>query len=338
MDFGLGLSARHPSLLAGHARAAESAGFSHLWIYDGPRFAEAHVAMTHCAAVAPRLIVGTAVTNTETRDPTVTANAFATLAALTGGRVVLGIGRGDSAVKYLGQPPARFEAFREKVLLIRALLRGEQIDYHGKTLALPAPPETPPALLISADGPRTWDFAGAACDGAIVSLGGWPRYLRHAIGKIRDGAARAGRDPRSLYVCAWTHCVVGPTRRQAIDELVAQASRAIFRGALTVSHEALGLPGPLVPDDVRRRVLGDLGRQDREFAPARDLAAALGDDLLQEIALVGTPEDCARKVGELAAVDGVDQLALTIHAADREPTLRVFREQVVPRYGGQRGP
>jgi len=324
MDFGLGLSARHPSLLAGHARAAEDVGFSHLWIYDGPRFAEAHVAMTHCAAVAPRLIVGTAVTNTETRNPTVTANAFATLAALTGGRVVLGI----------GQPPARFEAFREKTLLIRALLRGEQVDYHGKQLALPAFPATPPKLLISADGPKTWDFAGASCDGAIVSLGGWPRYLRYAIGMIRAGAVKAGRDPRALYICAWTHCVVGPTRRQAIDELVAQASRAIFRGALTVSHEALGLPGPLVPEEVRRRVLDDLGRQDREFAPAGELAAALGDDLLQEIALVGTAEDCARKIDELAALDGIDQLALTVHAVDREPALALFRERVIPRYGG----
>jgi len=332
MNFGLGLPVRHPSLLAGHARAAEDAGFSHLWIYDGPRFAEAYVAMTHCAAVAPRLILGTAVTNTETRDPTVTANALATLGLLTGGRVVLGIGLGDSAVKYLGRAPARFETFREKVMQIGALLRGEQIVYNGKTLALPAVPERAPLLLISADGPRTFEFAGACCDGAIVSLGGWPRYLRYAIEKIREGAVGAGRDPRALYICAWTHCAVGPTRRQAIDELAARASRALFRGALSAPHAALGLRAPLVPEDVRRRVLDDLGRQDREFAPAHELTAATGDDLLQEIALVGTPEDCARKIDELTAVDGISQLAVTIHAEDRQPALTLFREHAIPRH------
>ena len=333
VDFGLGLRARHPSLLQEISRDAEAAGFNHIWVYDSPRFAEAFVAMSFCAMATSRAVIGTAVTNPETREPAVLANGFATLSTLTGGRVALGIGLGDSAVKFIGRKPATFEQFREKIGVLRSLLSGETIEYNGKSLKLPVPPQKRPPILIAAEGPKTFEYAGAACDGAIISPGGSPHFLRYAIAKIREAAGRAGRDPARLYICAWTHCVAADTRRAAIDELKPEVSRTLFKGAIRVPHEVLGLDRPLLSENLRRRALENVARQDKEYELADELLATMGDDLMRELTLVGTPEDIVDKASQLSSIDGVSQLIVNIHAKDRRLSMQVFRDRIIPSYG-----
>jgi alkanesulfonate monooxygenase SsuD/methylene tetrahydromethanopterin reductase-like flavin-dependent oxidoreductase (luciferase family) len=332
VNIGLGLRARDPSILQPYARDAQAAGFDHVWVYDSPRFAEPYVAMSYCALAAPGMTVGTAVTNPVTRDPAVIANGFATLAALTGGRVKLGIGLGDSAVKFLGQKPATFADFTGKIRIIRQLLEGQEIEYNGKKLKLPIPPAKKLPVIMAAEGPKTFDFAGAECDGAIISPGGSPHFLRYAIEKIRAGAARVGRDPKELHICAWTHCVVAPTRKQAVEELLPQVSRTLFKGAVRVPHEVLGFKEPLISEEMRKRVLDAVGHQSMEYKLADELFAVLGDKLMQELTVVGTPDEVMSKVKDLVEVDGVSQLIINIHAKDPKLSFDTFRDRIVPAY------
>ena len=324
LELGLGLRARHPSTLAEHSRRAEEAGFSHIWLYDSPRCAEPYVSMPYCAMATSRTIIGLAVTNTQTRDPTVVANAFATLAILTGGRVKFGVGLGDSAVKFLGRRPSRFDAFRESIDVVQGLLRGDSVAYNGRRLTLPAVPEEKPPILLAAEGPRTFDLAGAVADGAIISPGGSPRFLRYAIGRIREGAVRAGRDPEALQVCAWTHCVVGETTGQAMDALAPEVGRTLVKAALRIPPEVLGASESLLSEEQRSRVLDEATRQDHEYDLARTMRAALGDGLFREMTLVGTPDDCARKIAELRDVDGLSQLIVNVYGEDREFALKAL--------------
>ena len=328
LELGLGLRARHPSMLAEHSRQAEEAGFSHVWLYDSPRCAEPYVSMPYCAMATSRAVVGLAVTNMQTRDPTVVANAFATLAILTGGRVKFGVGLGDSAVKFLGRRPSRFDAFRESIDVVQGLLRGESVPYNGRRLALPAVPDVKPPLLLAAERPRTFDLAGAAADGAIISPGGSPRFLRYAIGRIREGAVRAGRDPDALHVCAWTHCVVGETAEEAMDTLAPEVGRTLFKAALRVPLEVLGASEPLLSEEQRAHVLDEATRQDHEYDLARTLRSALGDELFREMTLVGTPDDCARKIAELREVDGLSQLIVNVYGQDREFALKTLGREM----------
>jgi len=274
-------------------------------------------------------VIGMAVTNTETRDPTVIANSIATLSILTGGRVKLGIGLGDSAVKFIGRKPATFETFQKKVRIVKSLLDGETVAYNDRLIKLPTPPEIKPPLLIAAERPKTFEFAGAVCDGAIISPGGSPRFLKYAIAKIRDGAIRAGRDPNKLYICAWTHCVVGKTTRQAIDELVPEVGRTLFKGATRIPHEVLGFNEPIIPEDLRRRALEDVTRQEKEHELAEKLYATIREDLLRELTIVGTPDECVQKVKDVIEVDGVSQLIINIYGKDRGFALKVFRDQII---------
>ena len=324
LEFGLGLRARHPSMLAEYSRQAEDAGFSHIWLYDSPRCAEPYASLPYCVMATSRAVVGMAVTNTQTRDPTVVANGFATLAILTGGRVKFGLGLGDSAVKFIGKRPSRFDAFREGVEVVQGLLRGETVTYNGRRLKLPAVPEVKPPLLLAAERPRTFAFAGEAADGAIISPGGSPRFLGYAIGKIREGAVRAGRDPEELHICAWTHCVVGETREEAMDALAPEVGRTLFKAALRIPPEVLGASEPLLSAELRARVLQEATRQDHEYDLARTLRSALGDELVREMTMAGTPDDCARKIDELRRVEGLSQLIINVYGQDREYALKAL--------------
>lgn len=333
IKFGLGLRARTPEILQPYTRHAEASGFDNVWVYDSPRFAEPYVAMSYCALAAPGMSVGTAVTNTETREAAVIANGFATLSALTGGKVLMGVGLGDSAVKFLGRKPSTFAEFTQKIRMIRALLAGKTVDYNGKELKLPVPPEIVPPVLMAAEGPKTFDFAGSECDGAIISPGGSSDFLRHAIAQIRAGAERVGRDPESLHICAWTHCVVAETREQAVQELLPQVSRTLFKGAVRVPHEVLGYKEPLISDEMRARVLNAVGHQNMEFRLAEELLAVMGDELLRRLTVVGTPDDVDAKVAELASIPGVSQLIINVHAKDPALTFSTFRDRIIPAYG-----
>ena len=75
--------------------------------------------------------LGTCVTNPATREPTVTASALATLQEISGGRMDLGIGRGDSARRVLGKPPTSMAMLEEAALVIRDLAEGRRVEYEG---------------------------------------------------------------------------------------------------------------------------------------------------------------------------------------------------------------
>src|SRR6266542_6932432 len=85
---------------------AERNGFEYGWTYDSHvLWHDAYPLLTLLAVNTDKLKFGHCVTNPGTREPTVTASAYATLHAISDGRAVLGIGRGDSARRVIGQQP-----------------------------------------------------------------------------------------------------------------------------------------------------------------------------------------------------------------------------------------
>src|SRR5581483_10937250 len=113
-------------------RVAEDAGFEFMWFGDSHLiWQEVSPYLSAAAAGSRRLTVGPLVSNPVTRHPTVMASMVATIAQLYEGRAVLGVGRGDSAVRTLGLPPMSVKQFRQALRTIRALCRGEEVDYEG---------------------------------------------------------------------------------------------------------------------------------------------------------------------------------------------------------------
>src|SRR5580765_7824764 len=136
MQFGFTLKPEHD--VTRHlalTNQAEEGGFEYGWLFDSHvLWREPYPLLTLMAEHSERLRLGTCVTNPGPREPTVTASALATLNEVSGGRMDLGIGRGDSARRVLGKPPITLAHTEEAIRVIRALVAGEHIDYEGTDL------------------------------------------------------------------------------------------------------------------------------------------------------------------------------------------------------------
>src|SRR5919201_7111767 len=108
------------SRAASLAALAEKNGFTYGWIFDSHvLWKEPYVLLTLMAQNTERMRLGTCVTNPATREPSVTASLLAVLQELSGGRMDLGIGRGDSARRVLGKPPTNLAVLEEATKVIR---------------------------------------------------------------------------------------------------------------------------------------------------------------------------------------------------------------------------
>ena len=107
LEFGICFSCDPPpSRVVELTRAAEEAGFDYAWLWDSHvLWQDCYPVFTLMAAATSRVRMGPCVTNPATRDPTVTASVLATLNDISGGRMDVGIGRGDSARRVIGRKP-----------------------------------------------------------------------------------------------------------------------------------------------------------------------------------------------------------------------------------------
>src|SRR5262245_14284646 len=114
------------------AQVAEATGWDGLLVTDTQCLAaEAFVQLSLCVAATQQIHLGTGVTNPVTRDPAVLASVFHTLQQESGGRMWLGIGRGDSSLAHIGKEPAPVKALAEYVVTLQRYLRGEVVLRDG---------------------------------------------------------------------------------------------------------------------------------------------------------------------------------------------------------------
>src|SRR5436309_6929943 len=139
MEFGFTLKPdMTPERIVALTRQAEGAGFAYGWVFDSHvLWQEPYPLLTLMAANTKRMRLGTCVTNPAVRNPTVTASLLATLNRISGGRMDMGIGRGDSSRRVMGKKPTTIERLEEAVRLIRDLTGGTQVTYEGQPLRIP---------------------------------------------------------------------------------------------------------------------------------------------------------------------------------------------------------
>src|SRR6266568_4259625 len=208
-----------PRPLLDFAVQAEEAGFDSVWISDHfqPwRHTNGHApfALSWLGALGERtsrIQLGTSVlTPTFRYQPAIIAQAFGTLGALYPGRVILGVGTGESlnevAVTGAEWPPAkeRLARLREAVALIRQLWAEDLVTFEGqyyRTLnaTIYDRPDQPVPIYISAGGPVAAKYAGRAGDGFICTSGkGDELYRDQLLPALEEGAKAAGRDPSTI--------------------------------------------------------------------------------------------------------------------------------------------
>jgi 5,10-methylenetetrahydromethanopterin reductase len=322
-----------PGLAGSMARAFEDAGWDGLYLADTQNLAaDVYVSLGLAAAATERMRLATGVTNPVTRHPAVTAAAIAALQAATPGRAVLGIGRGDSSLGYLGRPPAKVADFERYLRQVRGYLHGEDVDLDDGTSRnqwIAGAGQPPVPIDVAATGPRVTALAARFGDRVTFAVGADPQRLRDAIALVRTEREAAGLDPRSISVGAYVNAVAHPE--------VAHA-RAIVRGSAASFAHFSGMAGAPEVRGPDTRVFQELGRNYDMAGHATagaGHAEALPDDFLDRFAVAGPVDHCVARLSELVEA-GAERLVLVPGSRDADAgdvlaSMGLLASAVLPR-------
>jgi len=304
-------------------RLAEDLGFETAWLGDSQcLWREAYVTLGALAASTTRIKLATSVTNPMTRHLTVTASALYSLAELTDGRVLLGIGRGETAVVLAGARRATLGELADAVRAIRELCMGQSVRIDGVdarlSYAASAPRNIP--VYLPGIGPRMLKLAGEIADGVLLTVGAEPRYIRAGLVALEEGARSAGRPAGAVRVAARIPCSVSdePDARRYVRSNV----------ALAVLQAK-----PFAFDEEDRPAVEKI-RQAYDYHQHLSLDAAhadlVPDRLVDKFALAGRPEECLERVRALAEC-GIEELNIVLMSPTPERLLRTFASRIMER-------
>ncbi len=312
-----------PRRLLDLAVAAEGAGFDSVWTSDHfqPwRHTDGHapnalVWLGAATQATTRVTLGTSVLTPSFRyNPAVVAQAFATLGCLAPGRVILGVGTGESmneipvGIEWPEQSE-RFARLRESVQLIQRLFREEFVTFEGDyyrthSATIYDRPDHPIPIYIAASGPAAARLAGRLGDGLICTSGKGPElYTETLLPAVLEGAAKAGRDPDPLGRMIEMKVSFDDDLERAMEDTKAWSALAL------PSEQKMGVEDP--------REMERLARGVEDIAHRRWLVSADVDAHIEQIATY---------------VDyGFDHLVFHFPGEDQEAAIARYGEHILPR-------
>jgi len=326
MQFGFTLKPDHSlERTVALTQQAEAAGFDYGWLFDSHvLWREPYVLLTLMAQATSTMRLGTCVTNPATREPSVTASALAVLNEVSGGRMDLGIGRGDSARRVLGKPPTTMATLEEAILVIKALVEGRAIEYEGTELRLSWTGRWTLPVWVAGYGPMALTMTGRVADGLILQLAD-PDLIRWFVGQVREAADAAGRGPKAIKVQAAAAAYVGP--RDVGRE------RTRWFPAL-VSNHVVDLVNKYPRDQLPASLTGYVrDRSGYDYLHHAEVGSSnaefVGDEVTDRFCVLGTADEHVTKLHELAAA-GVDQFNVYLMNGDEEDQLEAYGRDVIP--------
>lgn len=328
MKFGITIKPdMSPQRIVALTKQAESVGFEYGWIFDSHvLWLEPYPLLTLMAANTKTMRLGTCVTNPAVRDITVTASLFATLNLISGGRMQLGIGRGDSSRRVLGKKPVTSDHLAESIDLFRKLTAGEQVQYEEKPTQLTWAEETPP-VWIAGYGPKVLELAGRIADGVILQFAD-PDLISWCMSFVHKGAKAAGRDPRSIEVMAAAPVWVSDN----LDE----ARQHVRWFPALVSNHVVDLISRYKPEELPPALTSYVrDRQGYNYLHhcevGSDNAKFVSDDVTDRFCLIGPAQAHVEKLRTLSKV-GVTQFNLYLMSGEEEVTLAQYGKDVLPAF------
>lgn len=278
------------------------------------------VALTVAARETDRIKLGPIVTSPMTRHPAVTAGAAASANEVAEGRLVLGVGRGDSAHAYLGHALTPYDQFRHWLVRVQAYLRGEAVEFDPRYR-----PEVPPLadlgyadaptaskiqwlpterpkvpVVVATSGPRVLRLAAAETEGAVLGMGCNHERLAGAIGTARTAAADAGNDDFTLMA-------IVPVVPHPDPETALRIGRSI---AQTMARWSV-MDGGNRDMDPAKRAQAEQARAayDMNRHGSGGQAGDVPDEMARDYAVFGTPDQCIEQLEALGAL-GLDRILM----------------------------
>lgn len=330
MDFGVVLQTDPPaSRVLELTRRAAANGFTYGWTFDSHvLWQEPFVIYSRMLAENPEMIVGPMVTNPGTRDWTVIASLFATLNEMSGGRTVCGMGRGDSALRYIGRPPTRLATMEESMAVIKDLVAGKEVTYREKTFNMPWVGDGwDLPMWVAGYGPRALTLIGQKADGFILQLAD-PYLVEWTVKFMRSAAGDAGRNPDDIKICVAAPAYVG-------DNIDQQRDQVRWFGGMVGNHVAdlvdrYGTESDMVPaalsEYIKAREGYDYDHHGKAGNPSTDFVP---DEVIDRFCVLGPVDKHIERMQELRDL-GVDQFAIYLMHDAQEVTLDAYGDAIVP--------
>jgi 5,10-methylenetetrahydromethanopterin reductase len=320
----LDISAAFPPALdtPDHVALAEQLGYQRAWLYDSPAYLhDVWMTLARAAERTERIGLGPAVLVPSLRHPMVNAAAIATLEELAPGRTAVAVGSGFTGRHMLGLRPVPWAEVRRYVATLRALLRGEDAEWDGRTIRMIHPPGFGAArpidvpILIGAEGPKGLAVADELGDGVFSATGGdaasrhgWRAVLR--FGTVLDD----GEDPSTPRVIE----AAGPGTAVVLHGLYERG------GATAVDQMPGGAEWRTQVETVdkgTRHLAVHEGHLVQLTERDRAAFAAGLTNLIPAIGLTGTPDQVGEKADQLAE-QGFTEIA---YQPSRHDTARDLR-------------
>jgi probable F420-dependent oxidoreductase len=310
---------------------SEKHGFEYAWTYDSHiLWQESYATLPIVADHTERIKLGHFVTNPGIRDATVTASWYATMQDLSNGRMVMGIGRGDSSRRVVGLKPVKVADFEARCAMLKDLMNGRKVSWNDKELELTWVRSELPEIemWIAGYGPKALAVAGRVGDGVIIQLAD-PQIIQWIMDTARRSAEEAGRDPSALK------CIVGAPSK-VTDDLPKAREEVRWFPAMVSNHvmdliEKYGFDSEIpaaLTEYVKARKFYDYKDHSRVGAAHGEFVT---DEICDRFTVIGNVEQCIGKLRELESV-GVDQFNIYLMTHGQEETLQAYGDEIIPEF------
>jgi probable F420-dependent oxidoreductase len=307
------------------ARETEERGYDAVWVGEAGG-ADAVTAMALLASATTREQIASGVIPFQTRTPVLLGQTGAALGRVAPGRIALGLGVSSRIIvgQWHGLPFERpLAQLREAIAIVRAVMRGERVDFEGKfyrvrnfRLSSP-PPSAPVKIYLAALGPKALELAGEVADGVLLN---WiaPETIPESIAHLRTGAVRAGRTLDGFEIAAYVRTCV----TDAPDPVRESLARDITGYAIVDAYGSFFRTSGFAPEVDAVQAAWKAG--DRAGAVRR-----ISGRVLDALGVIGNRDFCRERLRQFAEA-GLTMPVVVPYARDPAPeasmlqTLRAF--------------
>src|SRR5579872_465806 len=325
--------------LAGIVKLCETLGYDDFFHADEKYTRDPYVSLGYVAAQTSRIGLGITVTDPVTRHPAISAQAIGTLEEASKGRLSITIGAG-SHFETLGiQRKNSVVAIREGVYLIRHLLAGEDIEFHGNVVNfnkghMDFKPARVTPIFVAARGVGTLKLAGEIGDGVVIGSFATKKGMEYCTNLVKEGTVRAGRNYKDVKKLLWAYGCIAKRPEDAYAAVKRGISHALWSSReLWESGELEEQVGVKLSPELSKFVK-EAPRDWREETMA-ELRRLIPDSLVEDLALAGSPETVIQKLRMMDSM-GIDETIIWAHAAKGqrlEDVFALYSSEIMPQFG-----